>query len=141
VRKRLRQLLGMDRGARAGSPSGGVSEPPARSGDATEPRDGHAQAPSPLLCSWCNKASDPEQDGFHLCHVAFGGFQERYCFCSDECYEAFRKMYPARVHRNCYERDCADCDLCVKRYPDEADDYHALTRGRAGRDKGPGRGA
>ena len=52
--------------------------------------------------------------------VAFGTTQERYCFCSDECYEAFRKMYPARIHRNCYERDCEECNLCVKRYRGES---------------------
>ena len=28
-------------------------------------------------------------------------------------------MYPSRVHRNCYERKCADCDLCIKRHDDD----------------------
>ena len=72
-------------------------------------------------CAWCNTACHPEQDGFHLVHVALGTFQERHCFCSDECFEAFRRMYPARVHRNCYERPCADCTFCTKRYTDEFD--------------------
>lgn len=74
-------------------------------------------------CSWCEKTCHPEQDGFHLVHVAFGTTQERHCFCSDECYEAFRRMYPARVHRNCYERKCADCNFCIKRYADESDGF------------------
>lgn len=81
-----------------------------------------------ILCGWCNEVADAEKDGFHLIHVAFGGTQERFCLCSDECYEAFRKMYPARVHRNCYERTCADCDLCVKRYTDEEDGVHILAK-------------
>lgn len=69
-----------------------------------------------IRCGWCGGDVDTEKDGFHLTHIAFGATQERYCFCSDECYEAFRKMYPSRVHRNCYDRSCADCDLCDKRY-------------------------
>ena len=81
-----------------------------------------------IRCGWCNKETDPRKDGFHLVHVAFGTSQERYCFCSDECYEAFRKMYPARVHRNCYERDCADCNLCLKRYSDEASEIRMLAK-------------
>ena len=74
-------------------------------------------------CAWCDTPCRPEQDGFHLVHVALGSFQERHCFCCDECYEAFRRMYPARVHRNCYERPCADCHFCIKRYIDESDGF------------------
>jgi hypothetical protein len=81
-----------------------------------------------ISCSWCSKVADPEMDGFHMAQVAFGITQERYCFCSDECFEAFRKMYPARVHRNCYEHTCNDCDLCVKRYEDEADGLRSLAK-------------
>ena len=69
-----------------------------------------------VSCGWCGKDTAPDRDGFHLVHAAFGTTQERYCFCSDDCYEAFRTMYPSRVHKNCYERDCDDCDLCIKRY-------------------------
>jgi hypothetical protein len=69
-----------------------------------------------IACGWCGKDADLSNDGFHLVQVAFGTTQERYCFCSDECFEAFRKMYPARVHRNCYDRDCDECNLCIKRY-------------------------
>ncbi len=74
-----------------------------------------------ITCGWCNNKVDPSSEGFHMVHVAFGASQERYVFCSDACYEAFRKMYPARVHRNCYERKCSECNLCVKRYDDDDD--------------------
>ena len=63
-----------------------------------------------------------------MVHIAFGATQERYCFCSDDCYEAFRQMYPARVHRNCYERACDTCDLCIKRYRDEAEGIRTLAK-------------
>ena len=72
-----------------------------------------------LVCGWCGKETSSEKEGFHLVQAAFGATQERYCFCSDECYEAFRQMYPSRVHRNCYERSCEGCNLCAKRYSDE----------------------
>lgn len=81
-----------------------------------------------LLCAWCNQEANPEKDGFHMAQVAFGASQERYCFCCDDCYEAFRKMYPARVHRNCYERDCATCDLCMKRYSDDEGGIRMLAK-------------
>jgi len=81
-----------------------------------------------LLCAWCNQEANPEADGFHMAQVAFGSSQERYCFCCDDCYEAFRKMYPARVHRNCYERDCATCNLCMKRYTDDHDGVRMLAK-------------
>jgi hypothetical protein len=81
-----------------------------------------------ISCGWCGDSADPDKDGFHMVHVAFGGVQERYCFCSDDCYEAFRKMYPARVHRNCYERDCSECNLCVKRYSNEAEGIRMLAK-------------
>lgn len=81
-----------------------------------------------LRCGWCGELAEPEKDGFHLVHVAFGASQERYCFCCDECYDAFRTMYPSRVHRNCYERNCLDCDLCIKRYDDEAEGIRLLAK-------------
>ncbi|NLB55275.1 MAG: hypothetical protein GX811_05835 [Lentisphaerae bacterium] len=89
--------------------------------DEIEQRYKQAMGRLKISCGWCTGDVDPEKDGFHLVHSAFGSTQERYCFCSDECYEAFRKMYPARVHRNCYERSCVDCDLCDKRYPEGGD--------------------
>ena len=67
-------------------------------------------------------------DGFHLLHIAFGATQERYCFCSDDCFEAFRKMYPSRVHRDCYNRDCDTCSLCQKRYGEDAAEFRLLAK-------------
>ena len=81
-----------------------------------------------LSCGWCGKETSSEKDGFHLVQAAFGATQERYVFCSDECYEAFRQMYPSRVHRNCYERSCEDCDLCIKRYSDESEGLRTLAK-------------
>jgi len=81
-----------------------------------------------ITCAWCNGPADPEKEGFSLVQVAFGATQERYVFCSSECYEAFRKMYPSRVHRNCYETKCADCNLCVKRYDDENDGIRLIAK-------------
>lgn len=83
-----------------------------------------------ISCGWCGGVADVNKDGFHLIHVAFGTSQERYCFCSDECYEAFRKTYPSRVHRDCYDRNCNDCNLCIKRYGDEAEGMHILAKDR-----------
>ncbi len=95
-----------------------------------EVKERHTQALKRLgiPCAWCSKPVDPHKDGFHISHVALGAFQERHCFCSDECFSAFKKMYPARVHRNCYERDCADCDLCMKRYDDESEGIRLIAR-------------
>jgi len=81
-----------------------------------------------LLCGWCNKECDPHEDGFHVAQIAFGSTQERYTFCSDACYEAFRKMYPARVDRNCYERNCTECNLCIKRYDDNGEGLRLLAK-------------
>ena len=81
-----------------------------------------------IRCGWCNEPADPEKEGFCLVQVAFGTTQERYVFCGDPCYEAFRKAYPSRVHRNCYERNCAECNLCVKRYDDEAEGVRLLAK-------------
>ena len=74
-----------------------------------------------VICGWCGQPASPSHDGFHVVQVAFGSTQERHCFCSDDCYEAFRRMYPARVHRDCYERNCKDCSLCVRRYGEETE--------------------
>ena len=81
-----------------------------------------------ITCGWCGDPAETDKEGFHMVHVAFGGAQERYCFCSDECYEAFRKMFPARVNRNCYERDCQECNLCIKRYGGEAEGIRMLAK-------------
>ena len=87
-----------------------------------EQREKQAREQMQVTCAWCGGEANVNKDGFHLIHVAFGTMQERYCFCCDECYEAFRKMYPSRVHRDCYDRNCNTCNLCVKRYSDEAEE-------------------
>ena len=81
-----------------------------------------------ITCAWCDGPADPEKDGFSLVQVAFGCSQERYVFCSTACYEAFRKMYPSRVHRNCYETKCSECTLCTKRYDDETDGIRMIAK-------------
>ena len=81
-----------------------------------------------LRCGWCGAETDPEKDGFHIVHVALGATQERYCFCCDDCYEAFRKMYPSRVHRDCYDRSCSDCEECVRRYSDDVEGLRMLAK-------------
>ncbi len=76
------------------------------------------------ICSWCESdlGESPSED-HREDYVALGAFQERYIFCSEKCQRAFRRHYPARVHRNCYEVDCNQCNLCNKRY-----DTHGFKR-------------
>ncbi len=69
------------------------------------------------ICSWCEASlEETKLDDHGEDYVAFGIFQERFVFCSEKCQRSFRKRYPSRVHRNCYETDCGDCELCVKRF-------------------------
>jgi len=76
------------------------------------------------ICSWCEKSLEESDEGGPFeDYVALGAMQERYSFCSEKCQRAFRKHYPPRVHRNCYETDCNACDLCIKRY-----DTHGFRR-------------
>lgn len=81
-----------------------------------------------IKCSWCERVADPKKEDFRLVQAAFGSCQERYIFCSQECYEAFRKMYPSRVHRNCYEHKCTECNLCTKRYDEESDGIRMIAK-------------
>jgi len=104
--------------------------PPVPSGPGSGEASGEASGESGIVCSWCAQTADPGADGFHLCQIAFGADQERYCFCCDDCFEAFRKMYPSRVHRNCYERSCEGCEWCHKRYENEREGIRALAQGR-----------
>lgn len=67
-------------------------------------------------CSWCGRTIIPNGDEATEAYMAVGIYQDRFVFCCDKCYAAFRKQYPARVHRDCYERECSECDECVKRY-------------------------
>ena len=75
------------------------------------------------LCNWCFKTiPDPNRMITH--YIAFGLDQERFSFCSEECALSFSKQYPGRVHRNCYERDCNECDECRKRYDTTKERLH-----------------
>lgn len=69
------------------------------------------------LCSWCDKLlSEVSGEEISEDYAAFGATQEHYVFCSEKCQRAFRKQYPSRIHRNCYETDCNQCNLCIKRF-------------------------
>ena len=76
------------------------------------------------VCSWCEKPmEEADEGGPWLDYAAFGANQERHVFCSQKCQKSFRRQYPSRVHRNCYETNCSDCELCIKRY-----DTHGFRR-------------
>ena len=76
------------------------------------------------ICSWCESELSADDTGDNReDYVAFGAYQERYVFCSEKCQRSFRRHYPVRVHRNCYEVDCNQCNLCIKRY-----DTHGFKR-------------
>ncbi|TVQ26166.1 MAG: hypothetical protein EA382_05895 [Spirochaetaceae bacterium] len=80
------------------------------------------------VCSWCQTdLTDTPDDEHREDYVAFGTMQERYIFCTEKCQRAFRRHYPARVHRNCYEVDCNQCNLCVKRYDTQGFKRNILT--------------
>lgn len=70
------------------------------------------------ICSWCEQDLSELEDGQSPLtdYVAFGMAQERYVFCGEKCMGEFRKQYPSRIHRNCYETDCDKCQQCVKRF-------------------------
>ena len=70
------------------------------------------------VCSWCEQPLDALAEGQAPIeeYVAFGAYQERYMLCSLKCLTAFRKQYPPRIHRNCYETNCNACDQCIKRF-------------------------
>ena len=85
------------------------------------------------ICSWCEARLDQatsEPAAPYDEYVAFGAFQEHYAFCSLKCLKAFRRQYPVRVHRNCYETDCPACDQCIKRY--DVKDFKRVQTGPAG---------
>ena len=69
------------------------------------------------LCSWCEKQlSEVDPDEIQEDYSAFGAVQEHYVFCSEKCQKAFRKQYPSRIHRNCYETDCNTCSQCIAKF-------------------------
>ncbi len=69
-------------------------------------------------CSWCERhlSEAEEEEAPYDEYVAFGLTQEHYVFCAKRCLEAFRRQYPSRIHRNCYETDCKSCNQCIKRF-------------------------
>ena len=67
-----------------------------------------------VVCDWCSKTQ--RREDMTPIYVAFGTYQDRYYFCSHPCKERFAKQYPARIHRDCYNRDCNPCPECVKRF-------------------------
>lgn len=69
-------------------------------------------------CSWCMKALKRSDEETRVTFAAFGIYQDRYFFCGEHCQAAFQKQYPTRIHRDCYHRDCAKCNECVKRFED-----------------------
>lgn len=83
-----------------------------------------------FLCSWCEGEATPDKEGFNIVYLALGTHQNRYIFCCDDCLEAFRTRYPSRVHRNCYEVDCGECNLCTKRFDTTLDSYMIMKRAR-----------
>ena len=71
---------------------------------------------SSRFCHWCEREFDRDNPDRRVTYVAFGRYQERYGFCSEKCFESFRRQFPTRIHRNCYEVNCVECELCEKRY-------------------------
>lgn len=79
------------------------------------------------ICSWCEKdLADLTDDGPYDDYVAFGTLQERYVLCSEKCMKAFRTQYPSRIHRNCYDTNCKDCNLCIKRFDVQNFERHII---------------
>ncbi len=68
------------------------------------------------ICSWCEKNLTLAEEESIVVYAAFGSYQDRYVFCSRHCSKAFQHQYPIRVHKNCYNRPCPDCDLCIKKF-------------------------
>ena len=70
--------------------------------------------------AWTEKPlTASESDKHVVIYASFGTTQERYVFGNRDNAEAFKKQYPVRVHKNCYNRTCLDCDLCLKKYSGE----------------------
>ena len=79
------------------------------------------------ICSWCEKdMTEVVEKVLYEDYVAFGTLQERYIFCSEKCMKTFRLQYPSRIHRNCYETNCRDCNLCVKRFDVQSYERHII---------------
>ncbi|MBT5830797.1 MAG: hypothetical protein HOH77_11465 [Candidatus Latescibacteria bacterium] len=71
--------------------------------------------------SWTEKPLNEydDEDEPVIVYASFGPSQERFVFGNEDNAEAFKKQYAVRIHKNCYERPCVDCDLCTKKYNGE----------------------
>jgi hypothetical protein len=70
------------------------------------------------VCDWCVQALPTDRDDVWETYAAIGAQQERFRFCTEKCLRSFEKQYPARIHRDCYNRDCRTCEECIKRFDD-----------------------
>jgi hypothetical protein len=71
-----------------------------------------------LRCAWTGKPVSIADEDTRVTFAAFAINQERFLFTDDKAQEAFQKQYPARIHRDCYNRDCSKCDECQKQFDD-----------------------
>ncbi|MDA0710056.1 MAG: hypothetical protein O3B73_07600 [bacterium] len=69
--------------------------------------------------SWNEKSLNEFEGEPIIVYASFGPNQERYIFGSEDNAEAFKRQYPVRIHKNCYERPCVSCDLCNKKFSGE----------------------
>jgi hypothetical protein len=84
------------------------------------------------ICSWCEKNLEQTEEEVIVVYAAFGSYQDRFIFCSRRCGDAFQHQYPIRVHKNCYNRPCPDCDLCIKKYSGEDETLLSHVESEAG---------
>ena len=69
-------------------------------------------------CDWCNKVFLRGDEDARVTFAAFAREQERFMFCSEDCQKSFHRQYPTRIHRDCYNRDCGNCNECEKKFDD-----------------------
>jgi hypothetical protein len=68
------------------------------------------------ICDWCGRKIPSDSKDARDVRVAIGMYQNKFFFCCKKCFNSFRKQYPARVHRDCYDRACEQCDECIKKF-------------------------
>ncbi len=68
------------------------------------------------MCDWCGRKIPGDSKETTDIRVAIGIYQNKFFFCCKKCFGSFQKQYPARVHRDCYERACEQCDECIKKF-------------------------
>ncbi|MFC1672168.1 hypothetical protein ACFL01_03430 [Planctomycetota bacterium] len=71
------------------------------------------------ICDWCGRRISSDSQDANDIRVAIGINQNKFFFCAKKCFKSFQKQYPARVHRDCYERACEQCDECIKKYQEK----------------------